>query len=265
MAITQRQTMDTVRGSIELRVSAESHMGASRDGNGDAFLVLGSIFLVADGTGGYPADAHAAQMVVQTFAGRFAGVDLVTADDVLDAIGSANQAVLSLSGDSPGAAAAVAGLGLMSSESGEDIYWLLFNVGNSRVYTWSDSGFGTFSQLTVDHSVAQEYVDNGLWTRLEAAHSPARKAITRVLGLDSRIDPDVWLLPISQSPAKTGFLLCSDGLTERLNDDEIARVLGYSQDRTDSPAERLIGAARALGAADDVTAIVIECTREAAG
>jgi len=131
-------------------------------------------------------------------------------------------------------------------------------VGDSRTYSWDGR---SLTQLSIDHSAVQELVDLGQITKLEAEHHPNRNVVTRALGADDIVDADVWLLP---ARARQTFLLCSDGLTKELDDDEIARIIVFHDQQTarepDGPslAERLLGAAIAAGGRDNVTVVVVE-------
>jgi serine/threonine protein phosphatase PrpC len=138
--------------------------------------------------------------------------------------------------------------------SGSDGYhWMSFNVGDSRVYSWDD---GTLVQLTVDHSAVQELLNRGLITRAEMARHPQRNVITRAVGVDDFVNADIWLTPVG---GRQLYLICSDGLTKELGDEEIAAVLrDFRDDHSDDPAERLVAAALAAGGADNVTVVVLE-------
>jgi serine/threonine protein phosphatase PrpC len=128
-------------------------------------------------------------------------------------------------------------------------HWMVFNVGDSRVYGWDGS---TLAQVTVDHSAVQELLTRGLITRAEITKHPQRNVITRAVGVDDFVSADVWLTPVS---GRQLYLICSDGLTKELGDEEIAAVL---RDSGDDPAERLVAAALAAGGADNVTVVVLE-------
>jgi len=107
----------------------------------------------------------------------------------------------------------------------------------------------------------QELIAAGVISPAEAALHPQRNVVTRALGAEDEIEPDVWLVPLR---GRQTFLLCSDGLTKELDDEEIARIIVFHDQQAsrepDGPtlAERLVGAAVAAGGRDNVTVVVVE-------
>jgi serine/threonine protein phosphatase PrpC len=198
------------------------------------------------------------------FADLFVDAEPADPRDVLEAITAANDAVVALSAASEIqgiSGTTLTGVAFVDVGGTNNYHWMAFNVGDSRTYSWDGR---TLSQLSVDHSAVQELVDQGLLTRAEAERHPNRNVVTRALGADEEVDPDVWILPTR--PRQT-FLLCSDGLTRELPDDEIARIIVFHDaeqlretDRLPmSIAERLVNAAIAAGGSDNVTVLVVEC------
>jgi len=153
--------------------------------------------------------------------------------------------------------AASAGVGIEQSAKPA---WMVFNIGDSRTYSWDGR---QLRQVSVDHSAVQELVDLGQITRREADRHPDRNIVTRAIGADDSVDADVWLIPVA---GRQTFLLCSDGLTKELTDDEISRIIvfhGAQEKRTSGAtpitlAERLVSAAVAAGGSDNVTVVVVE-------
>ncbi|MEY2848524.1 MAG: hypothetical protein RI885_1189 [Actinomycetota bacterium] len=245
---------------VVLTFDAATDLGAVRRLNEDSFIAAPPIFAVADGMGGHAFGDRASRVVVEAFATAF-GVDApASADGVLDVIRSANRAVVSLTADTPDVVSGttLAGLAFVSVGRRDTFHWMAFNIGDSRVYRWDGR---TLTQLTVDHSAVQELVDDGAISRADAAAHPDRNVVTRALGAEGEVDPDVWLLPAT---GRQRFLVCSDGLTRELSDDEIARVLVFHEGTTvdaDEPitlSQRLVGAAIAAGGSDNVTVISVE-------
>lgn len=244
------------------RFSACSDRGAVRRINEDSFLCAPPLFVVADGMGGHAYGDRASQAAIAAFA------DIIPADlpavpaRVLESIASANEAVLEISehGVTALSGTTLTGVAFVDVGSHENYHWMAFNVGDSRTYNWDGR---SLSQLSVDHSAVQELIDAGEISPLEAAIHPHRNIVTRALGADDRVDPDVWLLP---ARARQTFLLCSDGLTRELDDDEIARIIVFHDaEQLRAPdampitlAERLVGAAIAAGGSDNVTVVVVE-------
>lgn len=238
-----------------------SDRGSVRTLNEDSFRASFPIFLVADGMGGHAFGDRASQSAVAVFAKEFGENEPTTPERVLGAIHRANDAVQAITQDSDAVSGTtLAGVAFVAIGETGGGHWMVFNIGDSRVYNWDGR---QLTQLSVDHSVVQELVDLGSITRQQAARHPDRNIVTRALGADVTVDPDIWLFPITASQA---FLVCSDGLTKELNDDEIARIIVFHssellrepEESSITLAERLVNAAIAAGGSDNVTAIVVE-------
>ncbi|MCL2514819.1 MAG: protein phosphatase 2C domain-containing protein [Microbacteriaceae bacterium] len=241
--------------------SAFSATGRVRSLNEDSFLASEPMFFVADGMGGHSFGDRASQAAIAALAEYVPGGSEPTPDDVLAAVASANTAVRALSApDDTGPAVAgttLTGVAHVATDSGP--HWMVVNVGDSRVYGWDGR---SLTQLTVDHSAVQELVDAGAITPEQAARHPERNVITRALGADDSVQPDVWLLPPG---AVRTFLICSDGLTKELSPAIISGILAgdvvFGNDGVDSDeslAQRLVSAADAAGGHDNITAVVVE-------
>lgn len=233
----------------ELRFAAVSSVGRVREVNEDSLLARDGLFVVADGMGGHAAGDVAGALAVKVMAG-LASPDILQVDDIADAVRRANEAILSRTFVSPETSGMGTTLtGLAQVRIGGVEHWAVFNVGDSRVYRLVDN---ELRQLTIDHSEVQELVAAGRITPEEARDHPDRHVITRSLGAVP-IEPDVWLLP-----AHTGerFLLCSDGLTDEVEDMEIAAILGSGSPQ--DAAQNLVAAAEAAGGHDNITVIVVD-------
>lgn len=141
----------------------------------------------------------------------------------------------------------VAGLALLD---GPSPHWAAFNVGDSRVYRFDE----VLDQLTVDHSEVEELVASGHLTRAEAAVHPSRHIITRAIGEPTCPEVDVVVFPVGTGHR---FLLCSDGLTTMLDDDDIAAILAARRSPQES-ADLLVRRAVERGGYDNVTVIVVD-------
>jgi serine/threonine protein phosphatase PrpC len=259
-----REEFPLPEGMVSFRFSAHSDRGAVRRLNEDSYLAKFPLFVVADGMGGHAFGDRASQAAIASFADELGSVEHPEPQDVLDTIKKANEAVLSVSDESdrPGAISGttLAGVAFVHLEPAGIPHWMVFNVGDSRIYSWDGR---RLAQLSVDHSAVQELVDLGRITRLEADHHPDRNIVTRALGANADVVADVWLLP---ARARQTFLLCSDGLNKELSDDEIARIIVFhaaesarlSDGLPISLAERLVKAAVAAGGSDNVTVVVVE-------
>jgi len=240
---------------LHLLFSAASDIGLVRTVNEDSFLAASPVYLVADGMGGHARGEVASQTVVRVFDEHIERDLPSTPERILDAIHSSNDAVHDLStAEDYGSAVAgttLAGVAIVDAGEGTGLCWMAFNIGDSRIYTWDGQ---TLRQLSVDHSAAQAMIDAGLLRAEDAETWPERNVITRAVGLDDHADADVWLIPIDTSQT---FLICSDGLSNELASDEMARIFAAS-DPDGNVAETLVAAALARRGRDNITAIVVE-------
>lgn len=233
-----------------LRVGAATDTGRVRDHNEDSALAEGGIFLVADGMGGHAAGEVASGIVVETMR-ELAGRSELTTDDVTHQLVRANESILRAVCSHPeqkGMGTTASGLALVTA-GGAD-HWAIFNVGDSRVYRSID---GALTQVTTDHSEVQELIDAGVITPAEARVHPARNVVTRSLGTDYAYQADVWVLP---PYAGERFVICSDGLTNEVDDDEMREILQANPD-PQAASEELVRAAVEAGGRDNVTVVVV--------
>lgn len=224
-----------------------------RDLNQDAILLAPRVWAVADGMGGHAAGEVASRHVIDRLPALAQGSRL-TGEVVVATIQRLHRELLVL-GERP----ELAGLGttlagLVHLDSG---MLLALNVGDSRIYRWRDR---TFVQISLDHSVTAELVRGGEMEHAEASTDPRRHTITRALGVGQDLVVDTWELVPEDGDV---FLLCSDGLTNELDDADVAGVLA----RWDSPqhrADALVQEALRRGARDNVSAVVVEVRPEPA-
>ncbi len=253
-----RKRVELPGGSTaEVRIVGHTDTGHVRRANEDSFLARFPLGIVADGMGGHEHGARASNAIVETLA-RLVGDSLPTADDVIGALHDANERVLGDAGAEHRSGSTVTGVCLIQDAHGADVNWLVVNVGDSRVYSW-DGRY--LEQISVDHSLVQELVDEGLITADQASWHPDRNVITRAVGTDVLVDIDVWLLPANGSQT---FLVCSDGITKELGDAQIASILAAHDHEDVTVAEALVEAALAVGGRDNATAVVVEFERDAA-
>lgn len=235
----------------ELRWGAATDVGRVRGHNEDSMLVEPTVFAVADGMGGHAAGEVASGLAVDTLREVAERQELLTSDDVVAALAEANERILRSVAAHPqqaGMGTTVTGLAVVTHEGSRR--WAVFNVGDSRVYRYAD---GELSQVTVDHSEVHELVDAGFISPEAAARHPLRNLLTRALGSEDFSQVDLWELPLQSGDC---WLVCSDGLTGELDDAEVARFLGSSDD-PQRTAEALVAAAVDAGGHDNVTAIVV--------
>src|SRR5207253_596580 len=190
------------------------------------------IFVVADGMGGHAAGEVASEMAVRFVARELGSLKGLSDDQVADrmraAIRSANGAIFQRTlteHDKRGMGTTVTSMVLY------DTRFLIGQVGDSRAYLFRD---GKLIQLTKDHSYVQEQVDAGYLTPEQARSHPYSNVITRCVGANSDVMPDIYLGTVKLGDL---FLLASDGLTGMLEDPELAGMLGggaMPQDRGDT-------------------------------
>lgn len=236
-------------GGIQLAVAAVTDPGLKREVNEDSYLAEAPVFLVADGMGGYEAGDRASAAVVDAFRGRLLGREFAVLEDVRDALLDADDKVAGVaSGTTRGAGSTVTGLALVQHEG--EPYWLVFNVGDSRVYRH----VGTeLAQLTVDHSLGQELIDRGELRREDLNSFPERNVITRAIGAADSM-ADSWLVPVVNGER---LLVCSDGLHSEVDDESIRAVLTMNG-RPESAAQALVARAKHNGGRDNISVIVLD-------
>jgi protein phosphatase len=233
----------------ELRAGGATDTGLVRDHNEDSFLADEGLFVVADGVGGHKAGEVASQTAVETIKREFRDP---TTDGLVDAVKTANRTVWNLAEANPdqrGMGTTLTALALVDEDGEERL--AVVNVGDSRAYLLQH---GELEQLTEDHSLVEQLVREGQLTPEEAQVHPQRSIITRALGLDPDVEVDSWEL----TPYKGDrILLCSDGLTNEVSDDEIASTLRTVSD-PDEAAHQLVHAARDHGGSDNITCVVVD-------
>jgi PPM family protein phosphatase len=228
-----------------------SDVGRVRDGNEDAYLVADSVFAVADGMGGHLAGEIASAKAlepVEALDGKVYAdaTDAVTA--LRDAVVEANASVSQLADDEP----LYRGMGTtLTAVMVEGRRLHIAHVGDSRAYLLRD---GQFNQLTDDHTLVQHLIDEGQITKEEAASHPQRSIITRAIGVARDVDVDSMTLDLEPGDQ---ILLCSDGLTGVVSDEDIRDALSHDGDDEDTIIASLIDKANAGGGPDNITVVLL--------
>jgi PPM family protein phosphatase len=140
----------------------------------------------------------------------------------------------------------------------EDAGVAIAHVGDSRAYLWRD---GTLKRLTRDHSLVDELVQRGKLTEQQAAEHPQRSIITRALGPEPDVEVDTWTYPVRPGDV---LMLCSDGLTSMISEDEVAEILSGASSLQQA-GEELVGAANAAGGRDNITVVLFGIEEAGAG
>jgi protein phosphatase len=253
--------------------AALTDRGRKRTSNEDAFgySIEHGIYLVCDGMGGAAAGEIASSLAVEEVLRHITGrresangdsahKDAVHIPQLAhEAVTLANEAIHSRGQRNQRLTGMGTTLvGLLAGAPEEDRRVWIFHVGDSRCYRLRQ---GSFEQCTNDHSFVEEQIRMGRMTREEAARSPWRNVITRVLGTQPSVTPDVVETEVEPGDL---FLLCSDGLTHEISDEEIESVLNTSAPRTGPDAipleelcSRLIQAANKAGGSDNITCILV--------
>ncbi|WP_382309263.1 PP2C family protein-serine/threonine phosphatase [Herbiconiux sp. UC225_62] len=236
-------------GDLRIAVGSATHTGLRRRANEDSFLAAAPVFLVADGMGGHEAGEVASALAVDAFA-ELTGPAYLRPSDIRTAFERAYAAISSLaSTGNRRAGTTVSGVAL--AENDGHAYWLVFNLGDSRTYRLAG---GSLEQISVDHSVVQELLDEGELDRAAAASHPGRNVITRALGAGGAFQPDYWLVPVETGDR---IMICSDGVSGELDDELITRVLREEPKAADA-ATRLVHEGILHGGRDNLTAVVID-------
>jgi serine/threonine protein phosphatase PrpC len=231
------------------RAAGLTDTGRRRRQNEDAFVCEPPLFAIADGMGGAQAGELASRLAAAAI--EEAGAAVGDEAGVAGAVRAANARIFERSLTDP----AVAGMGTTATVALVDEHagtLTLAHVGDSRAYRYRG---GELEQLTTDHSLVAELVRSGRLTEAEAAVHPHRSVITRALGTEADVEVDTLSLELEPGDL---VLLCSDGLSAMVRDDEIARLLEGSDRDPHVSAERLVRAANAAGGEDNVTVVLFE-------
>ena len=234
-----------------MELSGFSDTGRVRTQNEDifAFDAAQGLAVLADGMGGSNAGGVAAQIAVDSVLSFLRDASAPFDKEMLcAAVAHANNRVFLESRNS----VAHIGMGttLVVARIGDTVGWVA-HVGDSRAYRLRGS---TLSQLTKDHSVVQELVDTGAITAEEARQAPNRNIITRAIGLEPSLEVDASEFDVAGGDV---VLLCSDGLSDLLDDCDIAEVLIEHKDNLDGAARQLVKSANSAGGTDNVTVVLV--------
>ena len=231
------------------RSAGLSDTGRKRRQNEDAFVCEPPLCAIADGMGGAQAGEVASRLAAAVFEEGAAAVQ--GEDGVATVVRAANARIFERAVHDP----AVAGMGTTATVAVVDeaaATVTIAHVGDSRAYRYRP---GSLEQLTTDHSLVGELVRSGRLTEDEAAVHPHRSVITRALGTDADVEVDTLTLDVAPGDL---VLLCSDGLSAMVRDDEIVRLLEATGAAPRQAAEALVSAANAAGGEDNVTVVLFE-------
>jgi len=237
--------------AVHYAAAAVTDRGRKRPSNEDAFAlsVEHGIYLVCDGMGGAAAGEVASALAVTEIMRQLARSAAAVAlpEAAVAAIRAANQAIFSRSQRNR----KLRGMGTtLVALLVEDRRAWMFNIGDSRGYRLRN---GRLEQITQDHSIVEEQIQMGRMSPAEAARSPLKNMITRALGTQSCVAPDVFALEAEHGDL---FMLCSDGLTREISDPLIESLLSVDLP-LDKLCERLVGAGNQAGGHDNITCLLV--------
>ena len=222
--------------------------------------------VIADGMGGYSGGSAASTIAVNTIGEQLEKIvsptfqsctpqqqELMIQSSLIEAINIANDNILATKNQNPQ-------FSQMGTTVAVAVIWqnqmTIAHLGDSRAYLWDKQGF---VQLTKDHSLVQEMIDNGSLSEEQARHSQIRNQITRALGVTEQVDPVLNNYPLTQNCL---LMLCSDGLTEYLDNGQLDYVLSTHRPALEC-CYRLIDDANLLGGKDNISVGIIEYTLDA--
>ena len=243
-------------GGEKVKVFSITDVGKRREVNEDYIYTsekpvgnLPNLFMVADGMGGQNAgdyaSRHAVEKVVEVIECYTQETD---PENILQkAIDDANTYINKMAKSDKG----LKGMGTtLVAVTIDENYVTVANVGDSRMYIINDF----ITQITKDHSLVEEMVDMGGIDRESARTHPDKNIITRAVGVKEYVLVDFFDVTITE---KEKFLLCTDGLTNMLKDEEIHRIIRESAD-IEEAGKRLIEAANANGGRDNIAVVLVE-------
>jgi protein phosphatase len=248
----------------KLRCVGVTDTGRVREHNEDTFGTDADIGLVvlADGMGGYKAGEVASGITVRTIMGLLKEAvereNLAVNDEAIglsrpgillrDAVQRANMLVNHTAKTQPNCegmgTTVVAGLFF-------DDKLTIAHVGDSRLYRCRG---GKLEQVTKDHSLLQELVSRGFYTPEEAQRAAAKNYVTRALGVDATVDVEITVDPVQKDDL---YLLCSDGLSDMVEDDDIQLTINTFGANLETLAKQLVGLSNDNGGRDNVSIVLV--------
>lgn len=225
---------------------SRTEIGNVREHNEDSLTVLPPLFAVADGIGGHEAGEVASEITINTL--NDLAPQSADAEALARAVVAANLNVIK----APSQGVGREGMGTtLTAAILEKERLVIAQVGDSRAYLLHN---GSLQQLTRDHSLMADMIEAGQLTEAEARVHPNRSVITRAIGSDPHMQPDLYELNVETGDR---LLLCSDGICGMIEDHEIASIMRQAPS-AQSCADQLVEAALAAGGFDNATAVVVD-------
>ncbi len=230
-----------------MNIGVATHPGRKRRHNEDAYVVEPPIFAVADGMGGAKAGEVASGLAAAAL--KETGADGSGEERVAQLIQEANRRVFTRASEDREASGMGTTMTVALVEDGTVVFG---HVGDSRAYLIRG---GSIEQLTDDHSLVAELVRSGRLTPEEAEAHPQRSVITRAVGTEPDVDVDTFTVEPEDGDL---FLICSDGLTDMVDDGTIIDAIERNRGDLDEAAKALVGAANRVGGEDNITVLLVE-------
>jgi protein phosphatase len=229
-----------------------SDTGRRRLRNEDNYVVAPPLFAVADGMGGAQAGEVASRLAASALEGD--GSERLEGLERLDAlIQEANRRIYDRASNDPSAS----GMGTtMTVALVEGMTVAIGHVGDSRAYLVRGE---QMEQLTEDHSLVNELMKSGKLSEEEAQVHPQRSVITRAVGTDPDVDVDAFTIEAEENDV---FLICSDGLTDMVEDEEILELVHEHSEDLDKAVKSLVAAANRVGGDDNITAVAFRISSD---
>ncbi len=249
-----------------ISVARLTDVGLHRDHNEDAVasdLSIG-LLVLADGMGGYKAGEVASEIAVLTLTAeiteamrhkpalRFMPGLLPEAQMLIHAVERANETIYQISQEQP----QCAGMGTtLVAGIFTDNKLIVGHIGDSRMYRLRDC---TLTQITEDHSLLQEQLNAGLITPQQAKVSVNKNLVTRALGIDEEVDLEIQEFAVEVDDI---YLLCSDGLTDLVEDEVISKILLDANGNIEYAATRLVQTANEYGGKDNISVVIAKTNK----
>ncbi|MBD3610319.1 MAG: Stp1/IreP family PP2C-type Ser/Thr phosphatase [Gammaproteobacteria bacterium] len=243
-------------GNISLSIFGLTDVGAVRSNNEDSidWNEEQGLAILADGMGGHNAGEVASKLAVDTVKHSLSAVlgSSINTDELKAGISQAmlraNAVVFEHAMSNTGCNGMGTTLVVVSYHAE---HLVCGNIGDSRVYRYREN---ELTQLTRDHSLVSEWVERGFMTKEEAEKSQQKNIITRAVGLQNEVESDLYEFDVQ---AGDMYLLCSDGLTDVVNDNAIQQALVQSKDEISKMPRKLVDMALDAGGPDNISVIVV--------
>lgn len=224
----------------------QDYVYCSNEQNG----ILPNLYIVADGMGGHNAGDFASRFAVEEFVRQIkTGSGKTIVHSIEEAVTKTNHQLLQQSEKS----SELAGMGttfVVATIAENELY--VANIGDSRLYYIHE---GKMKQITMDHSLVDEMVRRGEVKREEARFHPNKNVITRAMGANSEVTPDCFEVGVTAGDI---ILLCSDGLSNMVDDSEIASVINDHCDDLEVAGSTLLNLANEYGGKDNISIILVQ-------